>query len=684
MFVASRIENPQGGSTKPKSMKASPVIKSAIRFLVPSATTPAVARRHGMADVDIQKGATVLPLSNGALPDSLPSVAKPNPPGVSLANAAPYIPDPMCDGVRARLLFIGNASMPTTKLTKPIVLKYYSKKVRWPNYVLHYVELEPGKVGELPKLQKKADHSQAGIHGITRRSQKIVCTLPPGMTAVLELTPTILDSERGVHAFAPTDGTALEDTNICRPTILRMTHATDLPVSVPQCRLETDNNKDLIPVFDRKTIPAPQITTYYEPYSTAKVSIEATWAEMTDDPASPAPKSQLTKARFCDRSLPKIQPGTTPTNIDGSSSIDVSPPTKLPFADTRYRRLDMVISGTTRFADIFDLSSKPIPTTTSFRTYDLLSIAPPAVPDIEYVMPTFEWDTATKGKHIRAVGLAIVLNRPWFATGAGEKLAVLLSQGSTVLSRLIPSQYADLPGAPAGTKSGAEDQVTAWGTHAIWKSVEASTMAIELKNGDGPLFVTDTKNPSKTVVTFDPIFNQAENRWYCNLSFSEPPVYGALVRLAVARYQPNSIKDCSISETVITDFAFLGPSRTLAIKRSLGKSEVEVTITGVGAYDADGKLLTRFQVRLAHEADRDFTRFNWREPEETDDLSDKSGKAPILWHGFVPIENTLATNALVVREFELYPSFYEYSSGGSETKSERKLVYADVIDVPLL
>jgi hypothetical protein len=89
-------------------------------------------------------------------------------------------------------------------------------------------------------------------------------------------------------------------------------------------------------------------------------------------------------------------------------------------------------------------------------------------------------------------------------------------------------------------------------------------------------------------------------------------------------------------------------------------------------------------LNLAHEADRDFTRFNWREPEETDDLSDKSGKAPILWHGFVPIENTLATNALVVREFELYPSFYEYSSGGSETKSERKLVYADVIDVPLL
>ena len=60
---------------------------------------------------------------------------------------------------------------------------------------------------------------------------------------------------------------------------------------------------------------------------------------------------------------------------------------------------------------------------------DLACSTRPVAPEVAYIIPTFEWDRLTKGSTIftgRASGLRIYLKRPWFNSGEGEQLAVIV------------------------------------------------------------------------------------------------------------------------------------------------------------------------------------------------------------------------------------------------------------------
>ncbi|MGA3202467.1 MAG: hypothetical protein ABSF12_08225 [Bryobacteraceae bacterium] len=660
MYVSSRIKNPQDpeASKNPK-LEATPVIKESVRYLVPGAATASVARRHGMRDDLIKKGAKTIPLQKqkekpenpGALPAVIPF------PESEEDYTTAYVPDPMCDGVQATLYFIGNTPMPQTGATKPVPLKFYLSS-HWPDYVLHCIVLKAGKAGSLPTLSIKKPGSLTDENKwLTRKSRVIQCTLPPGMTAVLELTPTIDDKERNVHRFS--QGVQLENSNVCRPTIVRMTHATDIPVVIPDSVLNVRDDPhqtvEGLPLFrfDRNKYQSPTVTTTFEPYTTSKVSIEASWTDKIDDVSKTAPADQPTNAAFFTRQLPKSRQGVPATNIGPASGTDTSPPITLPWSDSRYRRVMLTIAGISRYATVI-----PAPTVVPSRKalYDFLSIAAPPVPDIEYVMPTFQWQFE-KHSRTRTCGLAVVLNRPWFVTGAGEQLAVILPSGSQAR---IPSTY----------DSGAENQVSAWGTHAIWATAEKKDMYIELQSSASTLNVN-----GQTIAAFDPVFDELEQRWYCNLSFSDPPVYGVLMRLALARYQRNSISDDKkLSAAVMTDFALLGPSRVLEVRRSHGK--LEVTIRGVGPDLSRGSIKTVFEVLVATEADDDLTMFNWREGDSSG-ATDGGGVGPsVLWHGFVTYPDG-ATNSLVIREYETGPVFEKDDQG----QNRQKPVYACVIDI---
>jgi hypothetical protein len=716
MFVSSKVENPLQiqAANQMGTLKVSGDIESAIRYIVPSACTANMAKRHGMPPDAIVKGSSSVPMKkknkdkksnkDGALPDTLPIEDD------EIDPTTIYIPDPMCDGVRVTLFYIGNGPLPSAAHQSTTTLPYYEGR-NWPDFSLHLIELQRGEPGSPVTLKPYTTNWQDnhvapnGEYG----SVTLVCTLPPGMTAVMELTPTVGADFRKIHAFAPPStpsGTpALEDTTICRPTVLRLTHATNIPVTVPDFMLDgaAPQPSGTAPyIYDRSQCSTPGVTTHYEPYSTGKVSIEASWTEMVDTPRdskNPIPVRLPQRAAIFSQQFPKLKATKVGADIGivydtddscpscassalGSTTPATGPTVKLPFSDTRYRRVELAMTGVSRYENV--IAEKQHSTSATRKIlYDFPSTAPPPVPNVEYILPTFEWQFTKKFHQCtqtRKCGLAVMLNRPWFSSGEGEQLAVLLPASSQCGPAKIPSPKtlqlpALYPPLLPHSPNGVEDTVSAWGSHPIWNFAETSTMSISLENASSCNSVA-VNGQSFNFALFDPVYDPVEDRWYCNLSFSEPPVYGTLLRLILARYQPHSASPgISLSAPSIVDFALLNPKRVVQTRRTCLNS-VEVTVFGVAPYDS-GKLLNRFTVEVVTEKDHDTTEFSWQETDSPSNSGTENVVKQILWQGVLKFD-PLATNTVVAREYE---QFLPFEAGASQPFRDR-LVYASSIDIP--
>jgi len=125
---------------------------------------------------------------------------------------------------------------------------------------------------------------------------------------------------------------------------------------------------------------------------------------------------------------------------------------------------------------------------------------------------------------------------------------------------------------------------------------------------------------------------------------------------------------------VLTDFAFLSPSRVVTVKRKSADT-VEVTIFGIGMPDKNRQI---FDVLVAAEYDDDYTIFNYYESDSATPVDPPPAGA--LWQGIAKLRG--ASSTLVVREYERYTIFEgpATASGLQLTKSKR-LVYATAVDI---
>jgi hypothetical protein len=138
------------------------------------------------------------------------------------------------------------------------------------------------------------------------------------------------------------------------------------------------------------------------------------------------------------------------------------------FGDTKYRCVAYTAIGTTRYREYF----RPIPdeetdilakgklpprwTRSSIPIMlDILNSAQPEAPKILYVIPTFKWETSPQGHRRVGGGLRVYLDRPWYSSGDGEQLAVVL----------YPDAKANLP-------EKAKAFVTQWGLDPLWETGE--------------------------------------------------------------------------------------------------------------------------------------------------------------------------------------------------------------------
>jgi hypothetical protein len=141
------------------------------------------------------------------------------------------------------------------------------------------------------------------------------------------------------------------------------------------------------------------------------------------------------------------------------------------FGDTKYRCVEYSALATTRYREYFyplpdfpDCPPRNSPVEPQFtRTsapikVDILSSAPPAAPKPLYIVPTLRWEDTPQGRRRVGGGIRIYLERPWFSSGLGEQLAVVLygHDYPTIMEQAKP-------------------YVTQWGLDPLWVGGEPTT-----------------------------------------------------------------------------------------------------------------------------------------------------------------------------------------------------------------
>ena len=86
-------------------------------------------------------------------------------------------------------------------------------------------------------------------------------------------------------------------------------------------------------------------------------------------------------------------------------------------------------------------------------------------------------------------------------------------------------------------------------------------------------------SPVVTVLGYQPIFDKTRKLWYVDVAVDPGDSFWPFLRLAVCRYQPNSINGCHLSAPVRCDFVQLPPERTASVSRTDDR-HVRVVVAG--------------------------------------------------------------------------------------------------------
>ena len=336
--------------------------------------------------------------------------------------------------------------------------------------------------------------------------------------------------------------------------------------------------------------------------STNSLTLEAHWIDPVDDLSLPAPHT-LTQQGVAftikirpeeDLAVLGALPGQTEDrliDIPGVGPVWIHLPVHQ-LGDTKHRTVTYRFRAATRFREYFDPETLtpgqpdngdedelPIDDGQSVLGPEIVvsvpSSAVPAPPLVHSVLPLFRWDIGSEPEQPVAVrrrrraGVRLYLERPWVSSGEDELLGVLL--------------------APGGDDTSHETIVSQWGADPVWLSapVERRALFLELDNllraagldddpGDALPVVPpathvlgpDPKERSVTVLGYRPMFSADRNMWYVDVAIEPGSSFWPFVRLAVARYQPDSIGGCHLSKHVRCDYVQLTPERMTSVSRT--------------------------------------------------------------------------------------------------------------------
>ena len=211
------------------------------------------------------------------------------------------------------------------------------------------------------------------------------------------------------------------------------------------------------------------------------------------------------------------------------------------------------------------------------------------------------------------------LERPWFTSGADEKLAVLCLL-ETRIRKVEEPRILDLVTRwgldAAGTFAPEDGKIAGAGllTRDSFLSAEPGSPAeIEmppdppdgasrLKSGssDRPARGESIGVPVRVAMALHtPRFHDREQRWFCDL-YLRPTVYRPFLYLKLARYQPYAIPGCALSTHVLVHPVAVLPVRSLDMSLTFdgGRLRAEIIVTGLISLATNRAVVCRLQ-RLA-------------------------------------------------------------------------------------
>ncbi|MDD5498997.1 MAG: hypothetical protein PHI10_05895, partial [Dehalococcoidales bacterium] len=337
------------------------------------------------------------------------------------------------------------------------------------------------------------------------------------------------------------------------------------------------------------------------------------------------------------------------------------------------------------------------------RALDILSSARPAAPKVLYIVPTFAWSGSFSGKGNNTVNsqrlggsLRIYLERPWYTSGDGELLAAIIWPGPDNVS--------------VSNQSGLEKIrpfVTQWGMDPLFRSKPVSAMptlgAFKLSKSQQQatgLLIEEVKdeNYKVNVAGHTVGYDSSRKLWYCDMQIDAGSSYFPFVRLALARYQPNSLfravtgpdtmvdptrENVHLSRVVLADFAQLAPDRFASISRDGSDAAVRhVSLTGF-SYSLLGGQAGPATVEASLEKRREgidpmvaqelaWEPVDWN-PVVLASTANKDGST--IWTGDITLPDTKNVYRLLIKEYEVY------SVPGIVPIIQRRMVYVDAIEL---
>jgi hypothetical protein len=330
--------------------------------------------------------------------------------------------------------------------------------------------------------------------------------------------------------------------------------------------------------------------------STAKVDLLASWTDDVDPPGS-TPKEcsahvlDIAINREGDPPQETLDPVPAGVYDRDASVLTLNAPTpddesgrtylaRHEFGDTKSRLVRYQAVASTRFREYFppEVTGQPDRMTLAGQPVELAvpSSARPAAPRVVSVLPTFAWSREVRDDGIRvsrrAGGVRVYLERPWFSSGSFELLGVVLAD---------PADYPP--------SEDLEPFVTHWGRDPLWAGEESlgpprpSAFPLSLTDA-GSLSLEERPDVQVTVAAHEVGHDPDRDLLFCDIVVGSAPEvsYFPFVRLALARYQPNSLPGLELSRVVLADFVQVAPERTVVVAPVPGNPDgFQVVVQGL-------------------------------------------------------------------------------------------------------
>jgi hypothetical protein len=323
--------------------------------------------------------------------------------------------------------------------------------------------------------------------------------------------------------------------------------------------------------------------------------------------------------------------------------------------------------------------------TVTRKTLIVPSSARPPAPRVLSVVPTFRWpDTPDLQSKRETAGVRVYMERPWHVSGCGELLGVLIWQ--PVGLALDPPENL-------------QPYVTRWGLDPLFAGGD-----LPVRNPGFAQFPASTADQHGTNRSLDEREGQVSvaghtvgysperDLIYCDIDIDQTgAAYMPFIRLALARYQPNSLEDAHISRVVLADYVQIAPDRSVSIVPLPGRTNnVQVTLSGL-SYMRNTAGVGPGTARVFLE-ERDPTRggaaeLGWKAAAGPFQLEPLPTNNPIqaIWQGTVavPSARTPGKFRLVIEQFETHrvQKTDDMPNVIVPIPLASKLVYSDIVPI---